>query len=113
MDEFTEDRNSSPREDPPVTAVASRRVKPGREREFEEWVSGIRAAVKKFPGYIGSEPARAGPTATGGLGRRITRSTPASTRGAGVRTMSSPSSSGSVNAMPPAAEGGCLSSRVG
>jgi len=41
-------------EDPPVTAVASRRVKPGREAEFEEWVAGVTAAAAGFPGYLGS-----------------------------------------------------------
>jgi antibiotic biosynthesis monooxygenase (ABM) superfamily enzyme len=58
MDEFIDDRNPSPGDDPPVTAVASRRVKHGREREFEEWVSGILAAANKFPGYLGSEVLR-------------------------------------------------------
>ncbi len=58
MDEFVEDRNPTPGDGPPVTAVASRRVKPGREREFEEWVSGILAAANKFPGYLGSEVLR-------------------------------------------------------
>ncbi|HET7478466.1 MAG TPA: antibiotic biosynthesis monooxygenase [Rubrobacteraceae bacterium] len=43
-----------PGEDPPVTAVASRRVKPGREQEFEEWVSGILGAASEYPGYLGS-----------------------------------------------------------
>ena len=58
MEEFTEDRNRTPGEDPPVTAVASRRVKPGREREFEEWVSGILLEARKAPGYLGSEVLR-------------------------------------------------------
>ncbi len=58
MDEFIDDRNPSPGNDPPVTAVTSRRVKPGREREFEQWVSGILAAANKFPGYLGSEVLR-------------------------------------------------------
>src|SRR3712207_9065310 len=58
MDEFFDTRNPSPGDDPPVTAVASRRVKPGREREFEEWVSGILAAANKFPGYPGWEVLR-------------------------------------------------------
>src|SRR5215217_6531262 len=58
MDEFVDDRNPSPGGDPPVTAVASRRVKQGREREFEEWVSGILAAANRFPGYLGSEVLR-------------------------------------------------------
>jgi len=55
MEEFTDDRNPSPADDPPATAVITRRVKQGREQEFEEWVSGILAAEKKFPGYLGSE----------------------------------------------------------
>jgi antibiotic biosynthesis monooxygenase (ABM) superfamily enzyme len=55
MDEFIDDRNSTPGDDPPVTAMASRWVKQGREREFEEWVSGLLAAASKFPGYLGSE----------------------------------------------------------
>jgi len=58
MDEFVDDRNFTSGDDPPVTAVASRRVKPGREREFEEWVSGILAAANEFPGYLGSEVLR-------------------------------------------------------
>jgi antibiotic biosynthesis monooxygenase (ABM) superfamily enzyme len=58
MEEFVDYRNPTPGDDPPVTAVASRRVKPGREREFEEWISGIRAAVKEFSGYLGSEVLR-------------------------------------------------------
>jgi len=58
MDEFIDNRNPSPGDDPPVTAVASRQVKPGREREFEEWVSGILAAANNFPGYLGSEVLR-------------------------------------------------------
>jgi uncharacterized protein len=44
--------------DPPVTAVASRRVRPGREQEFEEWVSGILGAAAEFPGYLGSNVIR-------------------------------------------------------
>ena len=55
MEEFTEDRNSPQREDPPVTAMASLRVKPGREREFEGGVFGILGESRNAPGYIGSE----------------------------------------------------------
>ncbi len=58
MDEFVEDQNPTPRGDPPVTAVASRRVKPGHEQAFEEWVSGILTVVNTFPGYLGSEVLR-------------------------------------------------------
>ena len=35
MEEFIDGRNPAPGDDPPVTAVASRRVKQGREQEFE------------------------------------------------------------------------------
>jgi uncharacterized protein len=45
-------------DDPPVTAVASRRVKSGSEQEFEEWVSGILEAAAEFPGYLGSNIVR-------------------------------------------------------
>ena len=58
MDDHVDDGNPAPADDPPVTAVASRRVKRGREREFEEWVSGILAEASKAPGYLGSEVLR-------------------------------------------------------
>ena len=58
MEDYVEDREAG--KDPPVTAVASRRVKPGREREFEEWAEGILAAANDFPGYLGSEVLRPG-----------------------------------------------------
>ncbi len=62
MREFVEEREPAPPGDPPVTAVASRRVKPGREEEFEQWTSGILAAANGFSGYLGSEVLRpAGP----------------------------------------------------
>ncbi|HEV8045586.1 MAG TPA: antibiotic biosynthesis monooxygenase [Rubrobacter sp.] len=60
MEDYVEDRSPVPGEDPPVTAVASRRVKLGREREFEEWATGILAAANRFPGYLGSEVVRPG-----------------------------------------------------
>ena len=42
-----------------MTGVASRRVKPGRGREFEEWTDGILAAANEA-GYLGSEVLRPG-----------------------------------------------------
>ena len=60
MDDHVDDVNPAPGNDPPVTAVASRRVKPGREQEFEEWVAGIFASANRFPGYLGSEVLRPG-----------------------------------------------------
>jgi uncharacterized protein len=50
--------DATPDEDPPVTAIASRRVKSGKEQEFEEWVSGILGAAAEFPGYLGSNVMR-------------------------------------------------------
>ncbi len=40
-------------EEGPVTVIISRRVKPGRVQEFEEWTSGILRQVSKFKGYYG------------------------------------------------------------
>ena len=37
------------------TIIVSRRVAPGREREFERWNARIRAAAEGFPGHLGSE----------------------------------------------------------
>jgi antibiotic biosynthesis monooxygenase (ABM) superfamily enzyme len=54
LSEPLEYTDATPDEDPPVTAIASRRVKPGKEQEFEEWVSGILGAAAEFPGYLGS-----------------------------------------------------------
>jgi len=58
MREFVESSEDQRREDPPATGVASRRVEPGREGEFEAWISGILGAVKGFPGYLGSDVLR-------------------------------------------------------
>lgn len=58
MDEFVESSEDQRREDPPSTGVASRRIEPGREGEFEDWISGILDAVKEFPGYLGSDVLR-------------------------------------------------------
>ena len=57
LSDFLEQTNSTD-EDPPVTAVASRRVKAGKEQEFEEWVSGILGAAEEFSGYLGSNVIR-------------------------------------------------------
>ncbi|MDQ4127946.1 MAG: antibiotic biosynthesis monooxygenase [Actinomycetota bacterium] len=60
MEEHVENREPISGGDPPVTAVASRRVKAGREPEFEEWATGILGAVNGYPGYLGSEVIRPG-----------------------------------------------------
>jgi antibiotic biosynthesis monooxygenase (ABM) superfamily enzyme len=36
----------------PVTVVTSRRVRPGREAEFENWLEGIGREAQRFPGFI-------------------------------------------------------------
>jgi hypothetical protein len=58
MHEPNDGKDRATGDDPPVTGVASRRVEPGREEEFEEWASGILGAIKEFPGYLGSDVLR-------------------------------------------------------
>lgn len=41
------------RDDESVTVVTSRRVRPGCEAAFEQWLEGIGAAAAQFPGLIG------------------------------------------------------------
>jgi len=36
-----------------ATLVVSRRIKPGREKEYEEWVHRIIAVAMDFPGFVG------------------------------------------------------------
>jgi uncharacterized protein len=40
--------------DPPVTVVISRKVKPGCEKAFEKFISGITAAAMTFEGHLGT-----------------------------------------------------------
>ena len=49
----------------PVTATVTRRVKPGHQAAYEEFLAGIGGAAKAFPGYLGEEVFR---PATGGEG---------------------------------------------
>src|SRR5829696_2067310 len=50
----------------PVTVLYSRRVKPGREADFESWAHGIVAASRQFPGHLSAsvldDPATANTT---------------------------------------------------
>ncbi|HEX8698808.1 MAG TPA: antibiotic biosynthesis monooxygenase [Myxococcaceae bacterium] len=39
--------------DGPVTVIVSRRVKPGTEARFEEWLRGVTAEAMRFPGHLG------------------------------------------------------------
>jgi uncharacterized protein len=43
-----------PASDEPVTVLYSRRVRPGREADFEAWARGIVAAARQFPGHLGA-----------------------------------------------------------
>jgi len=47
-------------EDPPVAVNVTRRVRPERVGQFEEWVSGITDAISRFPGYLGCEVLKPG-----------------------------------------------------
>jgi antibiotic biosynthesis monooxygenase (ABM) superfamily enzyme len=38
----------------PVTVLFSRRVKPGREADFEAWAHGVTTAARHFPGNLGA-----------------------------------------------------------
>jgi uncharacterized protein len=46
--------DARPASDEPVTVLYSRRVKPGREADFETWARGIVAAARQFPGHLGA-----------------------------------------------------------
>jgi hypothetical protein len=49
----------------PVTVIVNRRVKPGTEKWFEEWLHGIIAEATKFPGHLGVNVIRPPNAATG------------------------------------------------
>jgi len=53
----------------PVTATVTRRVKPGHEAAYEEFLAGIGGAARSFPGYLGEEVFR--PAGGGGGEYRI------------------------------------------
>jgi antibiotic biosynthesis monooxygenase (ABM) superfamily enzyme len=41
-------------DDPPVTVLVTRRPLPGKEREFEDYLTGITQAANNQPGHLGS-----------------------------------------------------------
>jgi antibiotic biosynthesis monooxygenase (ABM) superfamily enzyme len=64
----------------PVTATITRRVKPGREAAYEEFLAGIRGAAKAFPGISAkrsSGPPAAKAASTGSSTASIRRPTSA------------------------------------
>jgi uncharacterized protein len=54
-------------EDPqgPVTTTVTRRIKPGHEAAYEQFLAGISGAARAFPGYLGIEVFRPTPGANG------------------------------------------------
>lgn len=59
----TPDAPASPREPPggPVTVVVTRRVRPGREADYEAWLERLLAGVASLPGYLGTDVIRPPP----------------------------------------------------
>jgi hypothetical protein len=47
----------------PVTVVVVRRVKAGREADYERWLARLLAGAKELPGYLGANVHRPGPGA--------------------------------------------------
>ena len=47
--------DSPPGADGPVTTTVTRRVKPGHELFYEQFLAGINAAASRFPGHLGVE----------------------------------------------------------
>jgi len=52
---FDQDRASQP-----VTVTVARRVEPGRESDFEDWVGRLIVAARGFPGFLGAGSLRPG-----------------------------------------------------
>lgn len=45
----------------PVTVVVAQQVKPGREADYESWISGITQVASTYSGHLGSENIRPDP----------------------------------------------------
>jgi uncharacterized protein len=56
----------------PVTTTVTRRVKPGHEAFYDQFLEGIIAAARRFPGHLGVEVFRP-PSATAGEYRTVYR----------------------------------------
>ena len=57
----SEQRLCEPGNEGPVTVSVSRKVKPGHEDEYEQWISGIIGAASNYPGHQGASVLRPGP----------------------------------------------------
>lgn len=47
----------------PLTVIATRKVRPGREEAYEAWLAEIHAETRGFPGYLGAHVVRPAPGA--------------------------------------------------
>lgn len=45
----------------PVTVIVAQQVKPGRETDYEEWISAISRASNAYPGHMGTQVIRPQP----------------------------------------------------
>jgi uncharacterized protein len=53
--------DAEPPADAPVTTTVTRRIKPGHETAYEQFLAGISGAARAFPGYLGVEVFRPAP----------------------------------------------------
>jgi antibiotic biosynthesis monooxygenase (ABM) superfamily enzyme len=56
--------DAEPPADEPVTTTVTRRIKPGHEAAYEQFLAGISGAAHTFPGYLGVEVFRPAPGGT-------------------------------------------------
>ena len=52
-------------EEGPVTVCVARRIKPGKEDEYEQWVRRVIATASKFPGHMGVDILKPSPGTRG------------------------------------------------
>ena len=57
----------------PVTTTVTRRVRPGHEAAYEQFLVGIVAEASRFPGHLGAEVFRPAPAGRGGEYRTVYR----------------------------------------
>ena len=56
---------AQPGEEGPVTVSIARKVRPGREANYDKWVSDIVAAAATYPGHLGASVLRPSPQTDG------------------------------------------------
>lgn len=55
---MTQDIFAEAGQEGPVTVSLARRVRPGREAEYEAWISGVVTEADRFPGHLGASVLR-------------------------------------------------------